>query len=59
VDVEPLEYGIDRRQRQAAITKYRLYLADRRHAFISPRGGNLRVGKINFEGDKKQYTMTI
>jgi hypothetical protein len=55
VDVEPMEYGIADAKGTRRIMKYRLFLADRRHAFVSPRGGNLRVGKINFEGDKKQY----
>jgi hypothetical protein len=56
VDVEPVEFGINDARGSRRIIKYRLFLADRRQTWVSPRGGNLRVGKINFDGDKKQYS---
>ncbi|MGE5608022.1 MAG: hypothetical protein ACM359_02105, partial [Bacillota bacterium] len=55
VDVQPV---LLEQPPQAAprIAKYRLCLADRRQAFLPPRGGVLRRGKINPVGSATPYT---
>src|SRR5687767_5208190 len=57
IRVEALEAGMTVKSGgQRRFIKYRLYLADRRHKFVSPRGGNLRVGRVNFDGENRNFT---
>lgn len=49
VDLEPLRYGRARGAAKSRVVEYRLFLADRRHRLVWPRGGHLTIGEINKE----------